>query len=173
MFSKAREVDVPVDLTTKRLEPISKLPEMEAFNVMSARPFTVKLPPTEAKVPISIPLVNWVEAPVNDQRPVTVSFWDNDAGPSAESQLRLKWAAEPEALIANFPPSKEREETFVLNSPPISLISMLDPPPPPDASVPHSNLPVLALQLRVSPDPEQPSVPEVGKAEPKKDEAEA
>ena len=42
MFSKAKEVDVPTDLITKRLVPISKLDETDAV------PLTKMLPPIEA-----------------------------------------------------------------------------------------------------------------------------
>ena len=42
MFSKAKEVEVPVVLMTKRLVPISKLEETEAV------PLTKRLPPIEA-----------------------------------------------------------------------------------------------------------------------------
>ena len=56
------------------------------------------------------------------QAPVIVWVAALLAGPVVQS--RLTKAAEPEAVIVNFPPSKERDETLVLYVPGISLTSI-------------------------------------------------
>ena len=80
MFSKGREVEVPVDRMTKRLEPTSKLLDTEAV------PLTKMLPPIDAVLMSSKP-ESWVEAAVKFQKPEIVWLADLLAGPLVQSSL--------------------------------------------------------------------------------------
>ena len=67
MFSKAREVEVPVVLIVKRSEPISKLEEIEALPDTVNRPPRVRFP--EAEAVVNSRILNWVEAAEKVQLP--------------------------------------------------------------------------------------------------------
>src|SRR3989338_9386553 len=101
------------------------LPDMEAV------PSTSRLPDMEAEL-------------VNTQKPVTVSFWDKDAGPPAPQSSLIRTSAVPEANKAKWAGSKEREVTGAILSTPVSFTAM--PLKTLLVSVPQENRPVEAFQ---------------------------
>ena len=105
---------------------------------------------------------------------VQVLMADLEAGPLVQSSL-IVTSLEPEAVKSKLSPEKDKLEIVSALNPPVlnSSTSIADHPPLIVASEPQINLPVEACQLSVSAVPLQPSVPVVGKAEPKNFEAEA
>ena len=79
-------------------------------------------------VVISKVLVNWLEALVNDQPPVTISFCDKEAGPLVQSKDTVAWA--PDTAISNPDDLNDRDETVAKLLPDDSLIERLAPAPP-------------------------------------------
>lgn len=88
--------------------------EVEAIRIFKALPVVKEVAEIEATVLLvlveatSIPL-NWVLAAVKFQKPVTVSFWDKEAGPPEPQSSRTTGSAESlgEAVTVKWAPSKE------------------------------------------------------------------